>query len=167
MKQSFFMLILLAVLLPGSIIAQQQTDKTEQKSALYYKGDMPGKGCYYQGRVIRPARVPDIMRSDPEAYALARNARSNGGLAQVLGYAGGFLIGYPIGTALGGGDPEWVMAGIGAGLLAIGIPLAISSDKKMQRAVEIYNDNLEMQSGSHWRLELASSIDGIGLSLRF
>lgn len=30
----------------------------------------------------------------------------------ILSYAGGFMIGWPIGTAIGGGKPAWALAGI-------------------------------------------------------
>ena len=43
-------------------------------------------------------------------------------LAQYSVLRGGFLIGWPLGTALAGGDPNWTLAAIGAGCVAIAIP---------------------------------------------
>ena len=60
----------------------------------------------------------------------------------ILSYAGGFMIGWPIGTAIGGGKPAWALAGIGGGLVAVAIPLSISSNKKMETAVRQYNAGL-------------------------
>lgn len=48
----------------------------------------------------------------------------------ILAGIGGALIGWPLGTAIGGGDPEWALAGIGAGFLAIGIPVAVIGQKR-------------------------------------
>lgn len=48
----------------------------------------------------------------------------------ILAAAGGALIGWPLGTAVGGGDPEWILAGVGAGVLAVAIPLAIVGQRR-------------------------------------
>ena len=48
---------------------------------------------------------------------------------QLLGGIGGFLVGWTLGTALGGGDPDWTVAGVGAGFIALSIPFAIKVKK--------------------------------------
>jgi hypothetical protein len=57
------------------------------------------------GRVLKPRDVLQLMRSDQEAYPVFRKAKSNYDAAGVLGFIGGFLVGWPLGTAIGGGDP--------------------------------------------------------------
>ena len=37
-------------------------------------------------------------------------------------------VGHSIGTAIGGGDPEWALAGVGAGLIAVAIPISSSAN---------------------------------------
>ena len=39
-----------------------------------------------------------------------------------MGRADSALIGFPIGTVIGGGDANWILTRIRAGLLDIGIP---------------------------------------------
>ena len=43
---------------------------------------------------------------------------------------GGALIGWPLGTALGGGEPMWELAAVGGGCIALAIPLVIVGKKR-------------------------------------
>jgi len=91
-------------------------------------------------------------------------AKSNSDIATVLGFSGGLMIGWPVGTAIAGGDPNWVIAGVGAGFLAIGIPLSIRASKGMFQAVEIYNSNLNgtyFEQGLLIRLGVTSRCVGL------
>ena len=86
-----------------------------------------------------------------------------------MGYAGGFLIGYPVGTAIGGGEPKWAMAGIGAGLLIIAIPISSGANKKVKKAIRLYNKSLipityHKPSPS---FSLETTQNGIGVVMRF
>jgi hypothetical protein len=96
-------------------------------------------------------------------------AKTSGTFATVLGYAGGFLIGWPIGTAIGGGKANWGLAGIGAGILAIAFPVASGADKKTKQAVELYNASLNPTSyfQSKPELNVVANANGIGLAMRF
>jgi hypothetical protein len=60
----------------------------------------------------------------------------------LLSGVGGGLIGWPLGQAAAGEDPLWVLAAIGGGLIAVGIPLAIVADNKVESAVDAHNEDL-------------------------
>jgi hypothetical protein len=70
---------------------------------------------------------------------------------------------------IGGGDPNWALAGIGAGLAVVGLTLAFHSDNLLKSSVEIYNSSyrhtylpertIEFQLGLH--------SNGLGLLVRF
>lgn len=85
----------------------------------------------------------NILRSDAEAYPVIKKAKANNTLGSVFGGVGGFCVGWPLGTAIAGGEPEWGMLAIGGVCVAIGIPLSISAGKKANEAVSIYNSNLQ------------------------
>ena len=72
--------------------------------------------------------MSDMMKDNPEAYQYISKAKSTAGFANVLGFAGGFMIGWPIETALGGGKPNWILAGVGCGFLIITIPISNSAN---------------------------------------
>jgi len=124
---------------------------------------------FYQGETrLGMNQLVNVMKPNEQAYAQIKSAQSNYTLATVFGAAGGFMIGWPIGTAVGGGEPNWVMAGIGAGLVIISIPITQSSNKKAIQAVRIYNSG--MLSSSFWdnhELKFSMTPHGVGLSLRF
>ena len=109
------------------------------------------------------------MESNQEAFDLIKKAQSNNTLASIIGFAGGGLIGWPIGTAIGGGDANWTLAGIGAGLVAIGIPISSSANKKAKQAVKLYNTSLNSTSSYEFKPEFKVIINGneIGLSMNF
>ena len=89
-------------------------------------------------------------------------------LATIMGGVGGFMVGWPIGTAIGGGEPNWIMAGIGAGLIVVAIPLSQNYNKKAKQAVDTYN--IGLMTSSLWdksELRLSMTGNGVGLTLRF
>lgn len=89
--------------------------------------------------------------------------------ANVLAIPGGALIGWPLGTAIGGGDPEWYLAGIGAGLVAIAIPLEIIGKKRCGRYTMVESAELPYYAfcSNNTKLRVAGSGNTIGLVLDF
>lgn len=127
-----------------------------------------GMGTVFQqnGENLNPKRLLDISASNPQAYAEMKIAKSNYDAGSVFGFAGGFLIGWPIGTALAGGDPEWVIAGIGAGLLVISIPLSAAYKKHAVNAVNIYNSGISSVS-DRAVFKLGLSANGLSFKMTF
>lgn len=109
-----------------------------------------------------------IVEDTPQAEDLIKKAKTTTVFTTILSFAGGGLIGWPIGEAIGGGDPNWALAGIGAGLVAVAIPLSSSASKKAKEAVDLYNASLEKQTNNFTpELNILASGSGLGLSLRF
>ncbi|HEY5692242.1 MAG TPA: hypothetical protein VIS49_12340, partial [Cyclobacteriaceae bacterium] len=59
---------------------------------------------------ISPKMVLSFMKANPQAYTKFRKAKTNLDAAGTLGFAGGVLIIFPLGTVIGGGNPEWAFA---------------------------------------------------------
>lgn len=109
-----------------------------------------------------------VLESNTLAYQQLKSAQSANTVASIIGGIGGVLVGIPIGTAIAGKDANWVLAGIGAGLIGVSIPFSTKANKLAKKAVSTYNSGL--RSGSFWnRSELHLSIAGnkIGLTLQF
>jgi hypothetical protein len=121
------------------------------------------------GQVLTIDNLSRKVASNEESLRLINKAKTSGTFATILGYAGGGLIGWPVGTAIGGGKANWGIAGIGAGLLAIAFPVAAGADKKTKQAVELYNASLNPTSFIHSKPELnvVANANGIGLSVSF
>lgn len=78
------------------------------------------------------------------------------------------MVGWPLGSALAGAKPEWIMAGIGAGLIAVSIPITRKYNKQAKSAVDEYNGGLETSSiFNKTEVKMALTGNGIGLALRF
>lgn len=124
---------------------------------------------YFQGeKKLNMSQLVNIMQPNEKAYEQIKSAQSSLTFAMIFSYAGGFMVGYPIGTAIGGGEPNWKLAGIGLGLIVISIPLNQSAMKKTNEAVNLYNSGFRSSSSlPKAELHLSSSKDGIGLRLKF
>ncbi len=124
---------------------------------------------FYQGEQrLNMKQLVNTMKPNEQAYQQIKSAQSSYTLATISGAVGGFMVGWPIGTAIGGGEPNWTIAGIGAGLIVISIPISQSSNKKAKQAVETYNGSLGPgSSGDKRELSLSLTGNGIGLTLNF
>ncbi len=124
---------------------------------------------YYQGDLLLTAtQLDSVLYSNDIAYELMGSAHNLNNLGKVLGYIGGFLIGWPLGTAVGGGEPVWALAGVGAGILIVSIPINLKAKKKSKLAIDIYNRGL--QTSSFWsksELKFTMTNNGIGLTMKF
>lgn len=81
----------------------------------------------FQQSSILPTTSQDFYMPPPRGGNCVNGFTVTG---NILAAIGGGLIGWPLGTAIGGGDPEWILAGIGAGVLAVAIPLAVIGQKR-------------------------------------
>jgi hypothetical protein len=128
-----------------------------------------GEAEFFQGNIqLTPKEVLYAMRSNEEAHELMRSARATKGVSDVIGFAGGFMVGWTLGDILFGREPNWTIAGVGAGLLVVSIPITSSYSKQAEHAVATYNRGLRTTSfyKVHERNLLLTG-NGVGLVLRF
>lgn len=123
----------------------------------------------YHDKVLKPIEMLRLMQPNEMAFKTMKAARVYNGFSTFFSFAGGFMIGYPLGEAIGGKkDPHWVMLGIGVGLVGVSIPFAITSHKKAKEAAELYNAGLKTTSFLNKKeLRFIVSNNGVGLALRF
>ncbi|MBU2950974.1 hypothetical protein KO493_09710 [Tamlana agarivorans] len=109
------------------------------------------------------------LASNQQTFDLIKTARLNNTIASIFEIAGGGLIGAPIGTTIAGGDANWALAGIGVGLIAIAIPIKLSSNKKANQAIELYNSSLNLTPFNKLKpeLKLMANRNGLGLSINY
>lgn len=119
--------------------AQNQSDSIEIKKGFATVFRQHGKKLTLQ-------QLLDITKINTEAYAEMQIAMRNYTIDNILGFAGGFMIGWPIGTAIGGGKPNWALAGIGAGLAVMSVPFDIAFTKHAKNAAKIYNAGLKLEN---------------------
>ena len=115
------------------------------------------------GRDLKMKQLVNKMKYDEMAYPKIKSARLNNTLSTVFGATGGFLIAYPIGTAIANGEPNWTLAYIGAGLIVVSIPISLLGNKKAAKAIHIYNENRTDQAFLQPRPILRFNLTGPGL----
>ena len=124
---------------------------------------------FYQGeKRLNVKQLVNTMKPNEQAYSQMKTAQSSYTIASIVGFAGGFMVGWPVGTAIGGRYPNWAMAGIGAGLIVVTIPISQKFNKQAKQAVDTYN--LGLQETSFWdkrELRFSMTGNGLGLTLRF
>ncbi|WP_176694058.1 hypothetical protein [Anaerophaga thermohalophila] len=161
MKKS---LLFLFLLMGGMTLSFSQT----ATDSITMKKVFGGYQFYQDNNRLSMNKLVNAMRPNEQAFKEIKSAQSTYALATVIGAAGGFMIGYPIGTAIAGGDANWTLAGIGAGLAVVSILITQKFNKQAKQAIDTYNKGL--QSSSFWnrhQLNLTMSENGIGLTLKF
>ncbi len=161
MKKIAIIITILTISLSNTF-AQTENDSITMKKVF-------GGYQFYQGDSrLNMTQLVNTMELNELAYKQIKSAQSTYTLSMIFSCAGGFMIGYPLGTALGGGEANWGMAGIGAGLIVIAIPISQSFNKKARQAIDTYNGGI--QTSSFWdknELKLLMTDNGIGLALNF
>jgi hypothetical protein len=143
-----------------SSYGQSKSDSIEIKKTL-------GTVFRQNGKNLTPRQLLDITQSNTEAYKEMKIAKSNYDVGSVFGFAGGFLIGWPLGTAIAGGQPNWALAGIGAGLIVVSIPFSTAYTKHAKNAVKLYNNGLKSTGFDNVDLTIGLTCNGIGVKVIF
>ena len=96
---------------------------------------------YYslEGNPLSLKEVRDYYKSVPQALKQIKKAQLQFGVSSSLLLLGGAYTGRNIGYFIATGELEWKQAGIGAGVLVLGLVATIGVEKKYDRAVQMYN----------------------------
>ena len=96
---------------------------------------------YYslEGNPLSLKEVRDYYKSVPQALKQFKKAQLQFGVSSSLLLLGGAYTGGNIGYFIATGELEWKQAGIGAGVLVLGLVATIGVEKKYDRAVQMYN----------------------------
>lgn len=121
-----------------------------------------------EGEKISMRKIVDLMEPNYKAAALMKKAHKNRLLGGIIGGAGSALVGWNLGIAASkNGNPNWVMAGLGAGLIVVSIPIHTNANKNAKKAVEMYNSSLDASASFNPEFKVLANRNGIGLGIRF
>ncbi len=162
MKRFALLSVFITAVLTASF-AQSPNDSITMKKVF------GGYQFYHGEKRLNMNQMEALIKTNQEAYQQFKSAKTTNSIASAFGIAGGFLVGWPVGTAIGGGEPNWILAGIGAGLIVISIPISSQFNKQVKHAVNTYNKGMRNTSAfrkkSEWNLSINNN--GIGLIFRF
>ncbi len=134
--------------------------------SIQVKKEAIGTSFLQDEKKLSPRELLEITRYNPSAYESMKKAKSNNDASTVIGAIGGFLVGWPLGTALAGGDPNWTLAGIGAGFIGISIPFGALYTKHAKNAVDLHNQEVRQISNNNFGLGIGITGNGFGLRLK-
>ncbi len=158
MKKTIF--IGLFLLNFAQIFAQNKSDSIEIKKALETTFKQNGKN-------LTPRKLLNITQTNTEAYKEMKIAKNNYNIESVFGSVGGFMVGWVLGGAVVGGEPNWTLAGIGAGLIIVSIPFSTAYSKHAINAVRIYNNGLKLTGMNNMDFKVGLTCNGIGIKMTF
>lgn len=158
MKKAYLFLLTFFFLVTLEGFSQSDTITITKKSGTTFRQN---------GIKLTPRHLLEITKYNAEAYQEMKIAKSNHDIGSVFGFTGGFLVGYPMGTALSGGKPNWVLAGVGAGLMLISIPFEVGYVKHAKNAVNLYNSGLKQIGQNKTDIKLQFTFNRVGLNLTF
>lgn len=144
----------------SSIFGQNQPDSIHIKKKL-------GTVFIQNNKKLTPKQLLDITKMDPEAYKEMKLAKLNYNIGNIFGCAGGFLVGWQLGTTIAGGKPNWTLAGIGAGLIVVSIPFSTLYTQHTKHAVGIYNNGLKQMGFRKIDFKIGLICNGIGIKTTF
>lgn len=124
---------------------------------------------FYQGnRVLNMKNLLKAVEANESVHQQIKETRSAAAIVTVFSSVGGFMIGWQLGAALGGGEPNWALAGIGAGIVVVAIPISVNVDKKVKQAVDTFNKELPSGDfGMKKEVSLSMTSNGVGLIFTF
>lgn len=133
------------------------------------------------GQRYKASQYKEVFQND-QALMYYKKYRTKSTVSQIFGALGGGCMGYGLIKVLDGGEKlvsvdqygvartektkneGWSMVGIGAGLVAIAIPFAISSKKNLNKAIDTQNGK-ETAFQPYFKLKNAGA--GLALSYHF
>ena len=93
----------------------------------------------YKGSYVTYKNLAPIMKDNPDASQLLKNAKSSKVAAGVFSFAGGFLLGYAVANSLIKKKVNYGLGGVGLSLIIVSIPFESGARKSTSDAVRVFN----------------------------
>ncbi len=138
MKTTAIIIILSLIGYPALVSGQIEAEPIRIEKAF------GGYNCYQNGQRLTIRQLSNAVATNQQAYREIESARKTYVWQLILAGLGGVMIGNPVGTSIGGGEPDWSYAVVGAGLAFISfVPLNRKVNREIKRGVDIYNAGLK------------------------
>lgn len=141
----------------ASVFAQNASDTITVEKNKYY----------YHGMQIESMRqIKSLVANDELALKEVKKASVASGFSSVIGYLGGFAIGYEVGSMFFGKFNPYIFGG-GLAVAGLSIGLGAVSNNHLKKGVAIYNANLGKTAYGGVELNFGLAPGGVGLTLSF
>lgn len=149
--------LLISLLLTSSLFSQQ----IEIRDNSFYVGD----------NIVYKHEITKTLAANPEAlnlYKKSKTKESVGGL--LLGAGIGLVIGDVVKGLVSDSDYPSGFTYVGAGLIAVSIPVLSGRTRMRDKSIEIYNESVKGNSsalGYNFDMKIITNTNGIGLNVTF
>ena len=133
----------------------------QAQSELTYKG-----GVMQDGTRLTPVKVREVMSGNSEALKTYNSGQALGTAGIIFSGIGGGLIGWDLGTRLGGGEGNGTLLAVGAAGIGVGLVFAFIGDANVKKSVTLYNSKLSGNTLSY-QVNFGFTQTGVGFSMRF
>jgi hypothetical protein len=156
-------MVFLLMLAASLGLAQEGAEKTPIK---VFKKGLGHRYTYEAKPLVSWNDFQIVMADSPASLSQLRKAKTMGTVSLIFSAAGGALIGWPVGTAIAGGDPSWWLAAAGGGAVIVGVVFSASSAKRLKQSVDTYNGELALRDDGVESLEVIVAANGIYVSVK-
>jgi len=123
-------------------------------------------GIMQNGVKLKPGKVREVMSGNREALKVYNSGKVFGIAGYVFYNIGGYLVGWDLGTRLGGGKGNGTLLAVGAAGFGLGLGFAFIGDAKVKKSVMLYNSKQNNNLVSY-QMNFGFTQTGIGLYMRF
>ncbi|WP_138995309.1 hypothetical protein [Larkinella sp. C7] len=169
MQKNFLRTVLLVIVIATAVKAQV-LDNTlpTQSDTVRIEKKSGGDRFFRNSKELKIQQLQKLLKNNEQANKYLKSAKSSSTIATLFGYAGGFMMGWPLGTLMGGGKPNWALLGVGAGLASVSLPFSQSAKKKTRKAVSEYNTTLTSTSSTRFKeFNFVMTTNKVGLVSKF
>lgn len=150
------------------VIDQQLSANDSIRITATKGGDIRG---YKDGYLLTIPDYKDLFRNNPEALHEIKVANFHYKCGLYLGYVGGFVVGYCLGSAINGDhlDASWGWTlGASAAVVGVGLVIYNSGNSHQRKAIDIYNSAFREQNLKETgELKVGFTNSGLGFAYRF
>ena len=129
--------------IPKSEISKIIYDTCLYSNIITFENNGMSYNYFINDKQLKGNDVLYVLSTNKLAFDKYKESNGTKSFANLFSFAGGFLIGYPIGTYLIKGEGNWVLAGVGVGLVIISFPLHFLSGDQSREAIELYIKGLK------------------------
>ena len=125
---------------------------------------------YYRGSKLTGTDLNSLLaNTSSDIDAQLHKAKVDAVFTSIFSYTGGFCVGYSLGYWLTSGHFNWQLMAVGVGSIGVAIPFAVGSNRRVRKAVELYNQGITTRgyTGQIVDFQLGITPGSVGLIMRF
>jgi len=144
---------------------QKTTDISTHTELSFTSGMWKKGGVLKNGAIIKPAEVRDIMSGNNKALETYNGGKALTTVGNVFSFVGGGLIGWDLGSRLGGGEGNGALLAAGGISIGVGLIMFLAGENKMKTSVQLYNS--KASNTTSYQINFGFTQTGVGLCMRF